>query len=80
MNYEVTYPERLRNLCIENGWFSSGDFLQFEKLFYANENGLDLKQISAIIWVCSDGIPYSSIYSSLRRERKIYIASVSSDV
>ena len=80
MNYEVTYPERLRNLCIENGWFSSGDFSQYEKLFFANENGFELMQIATIIWLCSDGIPYGNIYSALCRERKLYINSVMTDV
>lgn len=80
MNFVVTYPSRLRRLCIENDWFSSGDFLQFDKLLFANENGFNLNQIATIIWVFSEDVSYSSIYSVLLRERKFYLASLSSDV
>ena len=79
MKYGVTYPERLRNLCIENGWFSSGD-PKLERILFANENGFNIIQISAIIFVTTEGVLESSIYSALVRERKFYLASVSSDV
>ena len=53
-NYTVTYPEALRQLCIKNDWFTEGSNSQYEKLFYANENGCPIEEIATIIWVCSD--------------------------
>ena len=53
-NYTVTYPEELRHLCIKNNWFTEGSNSQYEKLFYANENGCPIEEIATIIWVCSD--------------------------
>lgn len=52
--YTVTTTEKLRALCIENNWFTCGDNRQYEKLFYANENGCSIEEIATIIWLCSD--------------------------
>lgn len=52
--YTVTTTENLRSLCIKNNWFTEGSNKQYEKLFYANENGCPIEQIATIIWVCSD--------------------------
>lgn len=45
---------KLKQLCIENGWFDCGTNQQYEKLFYANEKGFSIEEIAAIIWLCSD--------------------------
>lgn len=52
--YSVTNPEELRNLCIQNDWFTRGTNRQYDKLFYANENGCPIEEIATIIWLCSD--------------------------
>ena len=52
--HTVTTNENLRSLCIKNNWFTEGSNEQYEKLFYANENGCPIEQIATIIWVCSD--------------------------
>jgi hypothetical protein len=52
--HTVTTNENLRSLCIKNNWFTEGSNKQYEKLFYANENGCPIEQIATIIWVCSD--------------------------
>lgn len=52
--YSVTNLEALRNLCIENNWFTCGTNRQYDKLFYANENGCPIEEIATIIWLCSD--------------------------
>ena len=52
--YSVTTTEELRNLCIKNNWFTCGSCEQYEKLFYANENGCPIEEIATIIWLCSD--------------------------
>ena len=51
--YSITTPDELRSLCIKNDWFTSGTIEQYEKLFYANENGCPVEEIATIIWLCS---------------------------
>ena len=52
--YSITTPDDLRSLCIKNNWFTCGTNRQYEKLFYANENGCPVEEIATIIWLCSD--------------------------
>lgn len=52
--YSVTTTWELRELCINNNWFTCGTVEQYEKLFYANENGCPIEEIATIIWLCSD--------------------------
>lgn len=52
--YTITNPEELRNLCIKENWFTCGSNRQYDKLFYANENGCPIEEIATIIWLCSD--------------------------
>ena len=52
--FSVTTTWKLRELCIENNWFTCGSIRQYEKLFYANENGCPIEEIATIIWLCSD--------------------------
>ena len=52
--YSVTTPLELSNLCIKNNWFTAGSIEQYDKLFYANENGCPVEEIATIIWLCSD--------------------------
>lgn len=47
--------EKLRQLCIENDWFTYGTNYQYEKLFYANEMGCPIDEMASMIWLCSDG-------------------------
>ena len=54
MKYAITTPEKLRSLCIRKDWFTCGTNRQYEKLFYANENGAPIEEIATIIWICSD--------------------------
>lgn len=51
--------EKLRQLCIENDWFTYGTNYQYEKLFYANEKGFSIEEIATIIWLCSDEEKYT---------------------
>ena len=50
----VMNNDKLRSLCIKNNWFTCGSINQYNKLFYANENGCPLEEIATIIWLCSD--------------------------
>ena len=52
--YSVTTTQELRQLCIDNDWFTCGTIEQYDKLFYANENGCPIGEIATIIWLCSD--------------------------
>lgn len=46
--------EMLRQLCIENQWFTQGSNRQYEKLFYMNDQQAAIEQIATVIWLCSD--------------------------
>jgi len=67
--YSVTTTSRLRQLCIDNNWFHSGDITQYEKLFYANENNFSITEIALIIWLCSDGHERKDILQKLLQEK-----------
>lgn len=54
MKYSICNPEGLRELCIKNNWFTQGSNRQYEKLFYANQQGCPLEEIATIIWLCTD--------------------------
>lgn len=54
MKCTVGNNEELRNLCIEENWFTHGSIQQYEKLFYANQNQFPFAEIVTIIWLCSD--------------------------
>ena len=53
-NFSVTNTWRLRELCIENNWFTCGTIDQYEKLFELNREGIAITEIATIIWICSD--------------------------
>lgn len=46
--------DKLYQLCNKHQWFTCGTSSQYEKLFYAYENGAPLDEIVTIIWLCSD--------------------------
>lgn len=73
-NYTVTTFGRLKDLCIENEWFTCGDCEQYSKLFYANENGATIAEIATIIWLCSDeNVRRSDILNELKKARKEFL-------
>lgn len=58
----------LRQLCINNNWFTCGSIKQYEKLFDRNSEGASLDELATIIWICSDedkGHTKQSIYMAL---------------
>lgn len=56
----------LRELCIDNNWFTSGSIRQYEKLFDRNREGASLDELATIIWICSDEThTKQSIYMAL---------------
>lgn len=64
----------LRQLCIKNNWFTSGSNEQYEKLFYANENGCPIKEIATIIWLCSnEEVRRIDVLAELKEARKSYL-------
>lgn len=79
-NYTVTESRELRRLCIEHGWFTHGSIDQYDKLFYANENGCPIEEIATIIWLCSgDEHCRRDILSCLIDERRNYLRTVRSE-
>lgn len=67
--YTVTTRQLLRNLCINSNWFTCGSNEQYNKLFYANENGCTIEEIATIIWVCSDECCRMDILDDLKSAR-----------
>lgn len=63
--------ERLRKLCVENGWFTCGTNCQYEKLFTANQYGAPIEELVTIIWLCSDGDVYKEDIEKALREEEI---------
>lgn len=76
-NYTVTTRENLRTLCIQNNLFTCGSCEQYDKLFYANENGCPIEEIATIIWMCSDeNWCRRDILLILTDERKHYLQMI----
>lgn len=75
-NYSVCSNTDLRQLCIEYNWFTCGSCEQYDKMFYANENGCPLEEIATIIWLCSDGFCRRDILSILRLEREKFFSLI----
>ena len=73
--YAVTTPDELRSLCIRKNWFTCGTNRQYEKLFYANENGCPIEEIATIIWLCSDGEVHCrrDILDELKKEHEEHL-------
>ena len=72
--YKVTTASALRQLCIKNNWFTCRSNEQYEKLFYANENGCPIKEIATIIWLCSDEeVRRIDVLAALKEARKSYL-------
>lgn len=73
MIYSVTTNTKLRELCIAHNWFTSGTIEQYDKMFYANENGCPIEEIATIIWLCTDDYARRDILSILTDERREYL-------
>ena len=54
----------LRALCIRNNWFTCGDIRQYTRFFQRNSEGATIDELSVIIWICSDDIPYNDMRSA----------------
>ena len=74
--YSVTTPKELRSLCIRKDWFTCGTTEQYDKLFYANENGGTLKEIATIIWVCSNDVSPREILEELTAVKDEYLIDI----
>lgn len=70
----VTTTAELKQLCIKNNWFTCGTNAQYEKLFYANENGCPIKEVATIIWLCSDeDVRRIDVLTELKAARKEHL-------
>ena len=46
--------QKLRELCVQNEWFTYGSWEQYKKLFDYNYSGAFISQLAGMIWICSD--------------------------
>lgn len=67
---------KLRQLCIENNWFTCGDNEQYEKLFSENRKGTNTERLALIIWVCSENCSEAKIRTILDKECGVNDASI----
>ena len=51
----------LRQLCIENDYFTVGSCEQYEKMFEMAEGGSPAHDIALVIWICSTDASLSII-------------------
>lgn len=77
--YSITDPYSLRAICIRKHWFTSGTNEQYEKLFYANQNGYTLDEIATIIWVCSDVENRQEIVDVLSDIQEAYLMALAEE-
>lgn len=70
MNYYADSIEnsRLRQMCIDNDWFTSGTNEQYSRLFTLNENGASIDTLATAIWLCSSGAAYEDILATLNED------------
>ncbi len=60
----------VRSLCIKNNWFTNGDNTQYMRLFERVDNGAEIDEIAAIIWICSDNADKDDIVRQLTKPVK----------
>lgn len=60
----------LRELCIQNRWFTCGSNRQYEKMFQRASEGATLEELALIIWVASD-VSRAEIENKLREAQKM---------
>lgn len=57
---------RLREICIENNWFTCGSNEQYEKLMEQCKKGTLYPSLAAMIWICSENAEPKEIDKILR--------------
>jgi hypothetical protein len=62
--------EALYKLCNEENLFTCGSQEQYDKMFQKNDEGVPLKQIAAMIWICSDDISLDDVIYLLKKLQK----------
>lgn len=80
MDYVVCPNHELRMACIDNHWFTAGTNAQYEKLFEMNRNRntFRLKEIVAVIYVCSEK-SYAEIFEVLLELQSSYMYSMTGE-
>lgn len=56
---------KLRELCINQNWFTCGTSVQYNKLFDMAAAGATIHDLALIIWLCSDGVSQEDISKKL---------------
>lgn len=54
MNYRITTPDKLKELCERNQWFTQATKEQWGRLNYANIYNWPIGAIAAMIWTLTD--------------------------
>ena len=67
MNEEICTLKscELRQLCIDEQWFTSGSITQYEKLFTRLNEHCPFEELVIIIWLCSDNVTKEEIRNKM---------------
>ena len=60
----------LRRICIDNGWFTDGDIVQYQKFFQLNEDGASLEELALVLYICSSNVSREEILNKLKGVQK----------
>ena len=76
--YTVCSTAELRQLCIDNDWFTEGSIRQYEKMFDANCEVKPIEFIATIIWTCSNA-GYEDILAKLNEKMNEYLKGINEE-
>ena len=54
-------------LCVRNNWFTCGTAEQYERMFRMVELGYSARDVAMVIWFCSAGVGFNSVYEKIRK-------------
>ena len=54
MDQPTINPDKLRETCIRNQWFTCGSNEQYERMFMMNDDGAPIYGIALVIYICSE--------------------------
>ena len=76
--YTVCTSWELRQLCIDNDWFTQGSNRQYEKMFDANAEVKPIEFVATIIWTCSNA-EYEDILAKLNEKMNEYLKEINEE-
>ncbi len=60
----------LWELCNRENLFTCGSNEQYERIYAKNDEGVPLRQLASMIWICSENVTLDEVYSLLKKLQK----------